>query len=393
MGYNANACSRSRRTADGRRTFASFFHNFYLVAKHWFKRSYMAKWTGNDCDSWTSSESGSTLEVGETEIREKDYGLQPYQAPWPTRHEHARFWIRVAPRLVEQLVTSSLLVKRYGVAEKQLLPVHLANAAFRDLEALVVQHIGAVEERDTRRRSRRQSSKKSLQEDKQTLEQWLQELRAPPAAGGANDSLTPPDKSLNESLALKDNHRGSKNTGEEGTFVFEQQRKGTQESLWSVDSAAAAAAESAAAATPQALAFRHLERAAHLSKQFGHVKLEDLQHLKRITKALEWTVAEVFEKMSAIRAAAAEESIWQDSAAPPAETQKLLRDFALHLNKRKRQMALLEPIKQKILLKLLAVRFLTDTPQQREKREKEKRKQVAQLFGEESSILFFAPQT
>ena len=298
MGYNANACSRSRRTADGRRTFASFFHNFYLVAKHWFKRSYMAKWTGNDCDSWTSSESGSTLEVGETEIREKDYGLQPYQAPWPTRHEHARFWIRVAPRLVEQLVTSSLLVKRYGVAEKQLLPVHLANAAFRDLEALVVQHIGAVEERDTRRRSRRQSSKKSLQEDKQTLEQWLQELRAPPAAGGANDSLTPPDKSLNESLALKDNHRGSKNTGEEGTFVFEQQRKGTQESLWSVDSAAAAAAESAAAATPQALAFRHLERAAHLSKQFGHVKLEDLQHLKRITKALEWTVAEVFEKMS-----------------------------------------------------------------------------------------------
>lgn len=96
---------------------------------------------------------------------------------------------------------------------------------------------------------------------------------------------------------------------------------------------------------------------------------------------------------AAIRAAAAEESIWQDSAAPPAETQKLLRDFALHLNKRKRQMALLEPIKQKILLKLLAVRFLTDTPQQREKREKEKRKQVAQLFGEESSILFFAPQT
>lgn len=96
---------------------------------------------------------------------------------------------------------------------------------------------------------------------------------------------------------------------------------------------------------------------------------------------------------AAIRSAAAEESIWQESAAPASDNQKLLHDFAVHLNKRKRQMALLQPVRQKLLLKLLALRFLTDTPQQREKREKEKKKQVAELFGEESSILFFAADT
>ncbi|CDJ36575.1 uncharacterized protein EMH_0020890 [Eimeria mitis] len=392
MGYNSNSCSKSRYAADGGGTVVSFFHNVFLAAALRWKQSWFAKWTASPYDSWSSSGSGSTLDLGEAEIREKDYALQPFEAPWPTRYQHARFWIRVAPRLVEQLVTSSLLVKRYAVTEKQLLPVHLANAAFRDLEALVVQHIGAIEERDTRRRSRRQSSKKLEQESKQTLEQWLQEIRASPSKGLAADIAHDTRRNGSIDAAGEDSPSGWKDSTKEEKFVFEQQRKGTDDSLWSIDSAAAAAAESAAAATPQALAFRHLERAAHLSREFKHAKLEDLQQLKTITRALEWTVAEVFEKMSAIRAAAAEESIWQESAAPPPETQKLLHDFALHLNKRKRQMALLQPVRQKILLKLLAVRFLTDTPQQREKREREKRRQVAQLFGEESSILFFTQQ-
>ncbi|CDI86715.1 hypothetical protein, conserved [Eimeria praecox] len=328
MGYNSADCSGSKRAADGDRTLASLFHNIYLVARRWWRRSCFAQWSADSYDSWSSSGSETSLEIGEAEIREKDYGLQPFEAPWPTRHQHARFWIRVAPRLVEQLVTSNMLAKRYAVTQKQLLPVHLANAAFRDLEALVVQHIGAVEERDTRRRSRRHSSKKATEDGKQTLEQWLQELKTSPLAGGTEDSAL--NKNLNNACCEgKKEGEGGCNGVAEDEFVFEQQRQGTDESLWSVDSAAEAAAESAAAATTQALAFRQLERAAHLSRQFSHAKLEDLQHLKTITKALEWTVAEVFEKMS-------------------------------------------------------------DTPQQREKREREKRRQVAQLFGEESSILFFA---
>lgn len=55
-------------------------------------------------------------------------------------------------------------------------------------------------------------------------------------------------------------------------------------------------------------------------------------------------------------------------------------------------MALLQPVRERILLKLLALRFLTDTPSQRKKREEEKRQQMAQLFGEESSIIFFASE-
>ena len=190
---------------------------------------------------------------------------------------------------MEQLVTSSLLVKRYAAAEKQLLPVHLANAAFRDLETLVVRHIGAIEDRDRRRRSRGQTNRKASKENKQTLEEWLKELKSSPVPA-VDAKVSNPLNRVDE-----DTQKGFEETGHEENFVFEQQA--SQDSLWSVDSVAAAG-DDAAAIAPQTLAFRKLERAAHLSKQFSQANVEDLQHLKTITRALEWTVVEVFEKMS-----------------------------------------------------------------------------------------------
>lgn len=289
MGYTNKSSTRNDHAADGERKFTSFFHNFFLVGRSWCKRLFLFNGNTRRYDSWSSSGSGSTLEIGETEIKEKYYALEPFEAPWPTRHQHARFWIRVAPRLVEQLVTSSLLVKRYAAAEKQLLPVHLANAAFRDLETLVVRHIGAIDDRDTRRRSRGQTNRKASKENKQTLEEWLKELKSSPVPA-VDAKVSNPLNRVDE-----DTQKGFEETGHEENFVFEQQA--SQDSLWSVDSVAAAG-DDAAAIAPQTLAFRKLERAAHLSKQFSQANVEDLQHLKTIARALEWTVVEVFEKMS-----------------------------------------------------------------------------------------------
>ncbi|CDJ42168.1 hypothetical protein, conserved [Eimeria tenella] len=386
-----NDSNKSRRNMAGSRaTVLSFFHNIWLTISSLWEGSLLQKSCGGSQDIWRSSSNDSVLAIGEKEIQENDYSLRPFEAPWPTRRQHARFWIRVAPRLIEQLAVSNLLVQRYAVTEKQLLPVHLVNTAFRDLEALVVQHIGAIEERDTRRRSRRRCSKKSIEKKEQSLEQWLEELRAKTSSTEPTEAVAEYTHKNSDQTTKEPVGRAERPSQDEG-YVFKQQQQASEESLWSVDSAAAAAADSAAAAMPNALAFRHLERAAHLSTVFGTANLKELHNLKTIIRAIEWTVAEVFEKMSAIRAAVAAESIWQDSAPTP-ETQGLLREFAAHLNKRKRQMALLQPVRERILLKLLALRFLTDTPLQRKKREEEKRQQMAQLFGEESSIIFFASE-
>ncbi|KAL8431465.1 hypothetical protein ACSSS7_005259 [Eimeria intestinalis] len=366
MGYDG---SNSSKGADGRGTVPAFLHNIGLVLRDTWrscKSCFGGDGSGSGYSSWSSS---STLEIGETEIREKDYRLRPFEAPWPTRPQHARFWIRVAPQLVGQLAASSLLLERYAAAEKQLLPLHLANEAFKELVLLVAHHIGAVEQWEPRRRSRAQSKRQREASEADALEKLMREL-----AGN-----TPAANEYKQQASVE--QKGEQTDG----LGFTQHQ--SNESLWSVDSAAAAAA----AALPHALAFRQLERAAHLSAEFPNANLAELQELRSFIKAVEWTIAEVFEKMSAIRAAAAAESIWRAGSAPPMETQKLLRDFAVHLKRRQRQNVLMQPVRKRILLKLLAVRFMTDTKQQREKREKEKKQQMADLFGEESSILFFSP--
>ncbi|KAL8449155.1 hypothetical protein Emed_003306 [Eimeria media] len=368
MGYEGTNSS-SNKGADGRGTVIALFNNIGAAAKHswrFCKSCFGGDGSGSSYSSWSSS---STLEIGETEIKETDYRLKPFEAPWPTRPQHARFWIRVAPQLVGQLASSSLLLDRYAAAEKQLLPLHLANEAFKELVLLVAHHIGAVEQWEPRRRSRAQSKKQKEAAEADALEKLMNEL--------AGQSTTDRVNKEEARLGQKDQQTGG--------LGFTQHQ--SDESLWSIDSAAAAAA----AALPRALAFRQLERAAHLSAEFPDANLAELQELRSFIKAVEWTIAEVFEKMSAIRAAAAAESIWRASSAPPMETQKLLHDLAVHLKRRQRQTVLLQPVRKRILLKLLAIRFITDTKQQREKRENEKKRQMADLFGEESSILFFSP--
>ncbi|KAL8441976.1 hypothetical protein Emag_006753 [Eimeria magna] len=368
MGYEGCNNSSSKR-ADGRGTVIALFNNMGIVLKEswrYCRSCFRGDGSGSSYSSWSSC---STLEIGETEIKENDYSLKAFEAPWPTRPQHARFWIRVAPQLVGQLASSTLLLDRYAAAEKQLLPLHLANEAFKELVLLVAHHIGAVEQWQPRRRSRAQSKKQKEAAEADALEKLMRELTGHTAAERENK----------ERARLEQRDQQTDGLG----FIQHQ----SDESLWSVDSAAAAAA----AALPHALAFRQLERAAHLSAEFPNANLAELQELHSFIKAVEWTIAEVFEKMSAIRAAAAAESIWRASSAPPIETQKLLHDFAVHLKRRQRQTVMLQPVRKRILLKLLAVRFITDTKQQRAKREREKKQQMADLFGEESSILFFSP--
>ncbi|KAL8271283.1 hypothetical protein Esti_004798 [Eimeria stiedai] len=367
MGYEGSSSSSSKG-ADGRGTVIAVFNNTgILLRKSWrfCKACFGGDDNGSGYSSWSSS---STLEIGESEIKEKDYRLRPFEAPWPTRPQHARFWIRVAPELVGQLATSSLLLERYASAEKQLLPLHLANDAFKELVLLVAHHIGAVEQWELRRRSRAQSKQQKEAAEADALEKLMRKLAGHTAAAAGK----------------KEQQRLGQNAQQTDSLGFTQHQ--SDESLWSADSAAAAAS-----ALPHAFAFRQLERAAHLSAEFPNANLAELQELRSFIKAVEWTIAEVFEKMSAIRAAAAAESIWRASSAPPMETQKLLHDFALHLKRRQRQTVLLQPVRRRILLKLLAVRFITNTKQQREKREKEKEQHMADLFDEESSILFVSP--
>ncbi|XP_026192588.1 uncharacterized protein LOC34619416 [Cyclospora cayetanensis] len=380
MGY-VNSRNSSKSAADSEGTCRSFIHNVYLVTHLWRRRCILYR--SNTYDSWSSS--SSIPELGVAEINENNYGLQPFEAPWPTRHQHARFWIRIAPMLVEQLAASSVLVQRYAVTKKQLLPVHLANAGLNELERLIIQHVGVVEAKHTRI-SKTQKNTKSTDYQQQALERLLLELSlgSPPTAEAAS---VPGCKfsSWNKTHEMEDRNISECYRYDEG-LVFKQHKHESEEILETDEGAGAAAA----VALPQALAFKHLERAAHLSKEFSKINLRDLQDLQTIIKAVQWTVTEVFEKMSAIHAAALAESIWQGGEPPSPETQKLLHDFAIHLKRRKRQMALVQPLRERILLKLLAIRFLTDTPHQREKNRNERKEQMDKLFGEESSVLLFS---
>lgn len=289
----------SHRAADGRGTVLALVHNIWLLFRLWWSRC--VYWCGgrsglNRYNSWSSNSSGSTLEIGGIEIQEDAFNLRPFEAPWPTRPQHARFWIRVAPRLVEQLAASSLLLQRYAAAEKQLLPVHLTNAAFRELEALVVQHIGAVEQRDTRRMSSRRSRKKTLEEEQRALEQLLRELGAgSPAALALGKERSEKCSRWEDSKASDLGGTSRDEESPDEGFVFQQHIQQTDDTIWAADSADTA---SSPTAMPHSLAFRQLERAAHLSMEFANANLKELQSLKSMIKAVECTVAEVFEKMA-----------------------------------------------------------------------------------------------